>query len=153
MGTQLTLPKGAHTLSFLAQICCGQTAGWIKMPLGVEVGLGQGNIVLDGDPAPPKNGHSTPLLGPYLLWPNGRPSQLLMSTCCQKFREVMRLKIPMQFLCNCQIFFVNSLNIIIPNTHKMLFMTVQFMYLTTAANTSVYRPFFEDNLGKLAPER
>jgi len=27
-------------------------AGWIKMPLGMEVGLGPGHIVLDGDPAP-----------------------------------------------------------------------------------------------------
>ena len=33
----------------------GQTAGWIKMPLGMEIGLGtlgKGDIVLDGDPAP-----------------------------------------------------------------------------------------------------
>jgi len=28
-------------------------AGWIKMPLGTEVGLCPGDIVLDGDPAPP----------------------------------------------------------------------------------------------------
>jgi len=28
-------------------------AGWIKMPLGTEVGLGPGDVVLDGDPAPP----------------------------------------------------------------------------------------------------
>jgi len=28
--------------------------GWITMPLGREVGLGQGDTVLDGDPAPPK---------------------------------------------------------------------------------------------------
>jgi len=41
-----------------------------------------GHIVLDGDPAPPKKGHSSPpLFGPYLLWPNGHPSQLLLSTC------------------------------------------------------------------------
>jgi len=34
-------------------------AGWIKMPLGMEVGLSSGNIVLDGDPAPPRQkGHS-----------------------------------------------------------------------------------------------
>jgi len=33
--------------------CCGQTAGWIKMPLGTEVGLGLGDIVLDGDRASP----------------------------------------------------------------------------------------------------
>ena len=26
------------------------------MPLGMEVGLGPGDIVLDGDPAPPKKG-------------------------------------------------------------------------------------------------
>jgi len=31
----------------------GQTAGWIKMPLGMKVGLGPGDIMLDGDPAPP----------------------------------------------------------------------------------------------------
>jgi len=32
-------------------------AAWIKMPLGMEVGLSPGDIVLDGDPAPlPKNG-------------------------------------------------------------------------------------------------
>jgi len=28
----------------------GQTVGWMKMPLGNEVGLGPGHIVLDGDP-------------------------------------------------------------------------------------------------------
>jgi len=30
---------------------CGQTAEWIKMPLGRGVGLGPGHIVLHGDPA------------------------------------------------------------------------------------------------------
>ena len=30
--------------------------GWIKMPLGTEVGLGPGDIVLDGDPAALKSG-------------------------------------------------------------------------------------------------
>jgi len=53
------------------------------MPLGMEVGLGPGHIVLDGDPAPPSKGHSgIPLFcSPCLLWPNSRPSQLLLSTC------------------------------------------------------------------------
>ena len=32
---------------------CGQTAGWIKMPLGMEVDIGPGDILLDGDPAFP----------------------------------------------------------------------------------------------------
>jgi len=42
------------------------------MLLGMEVGLGPGHIVLDGDPATPasKRG-TTPILGPCLLWPNG----------------------------------------------------------------------------------
>jgi len=37
----------------LAHVYCGQMAGWIKMPLRMEVGLGPGHVVLDGDPAPP----------------------------------------------------------------------------------------------------
>jgi len=67
------------------------------MPLGTELGLGQGDIMLDGDPAPPKKGTAPnfrpmsivamkvaqhpPLFGSHLLWPNGRPSQLLLSSC------------------------------------------------------------------------
>ena len=30
-------------------VYCGHTVGWIKMPLGMEVGLVPGHIVLDGD--------------------------------------------------------------------------------------------------------
>jgi len=45
---------------FSAHVYCGQTAAWIKMPLGMKVGLGPGNIVLDVDPAPPApKGQST----------------------------------------------------------------------------------------------
>ena len=33
-------------------VYCGRTAGWIKLALGMEVDLGPGHIVLDGDPAP-----------------------------------------------------------------------------------------------------
>jgi len=37
----------------------GQTVEWIKMKLGMEVGLGPGHILSDGDPAPPPpKGHS-----------------------------------------------------------------------------------------------
>jgi len=45
-------------------------AGWIKMALDTELGLGPGHIVLDGDPAPQK-WHSPPIFGPCLLWRNG----------------------------------------------------------------------------------
>jgi len=43
-------------------VYCGQTVGWIKMKLtGMDVGLGPGHIVLDGDPALPERGTATPL--------------------------------------------------------------------------------------------
>ena len=42
------------------------------MPLGMEVDLGPGDIVLDGDPAPPtERATAPPIFGPCLLWPNG----------------------------------------------------------------------------------
>ena len=43
----------------------------MKTPLGTEVDLGPGHIVLDGDPTPPrKRGTAaSPLFGPCLLWP------------------------------------------------------------------------------------
>jgi len=40
-----------------ALVYCGQTVGWIKMKLGMEVGLVPGHIALDGDPDPPKGAH------------------------------------------------------------------------------------------------
>ena len=47
-------------------------AGRIKVALSMEVGLGPGHIVLDGDTAPlPKYGTEPPIFGPCLLWPNG----------------------------------------------------------------------------------
>jgi len=39
-----------------------QTVGWIKMPLGTEIGLGIRDIVLDRDPAPPTERDTTTLL-------------------------------------------------------------------------------------------
>jgi len=56
MGTKLPTEKRAQTpTQFLVHVCCGQTAGWIKMPLGTEVNLGPGDVVLDGVVAPPKS--------------------------------------------------------------------------------------------------
>ena len=67
MGTQLLPPQkgggGAERPpQFSAHVQCGQMAGWIKMPLGMEEGLGPGDFVLDGDPAspPPKGGRAPP---------------------------------------------------------------------------------------------
>jgi len=47
-------------------------AAWVKMPLGKEAGLGPGDFVLDGHPAPlSKKGAEPPISGPLLFWPNG----------------------------------------------------------------------------------
>jgi len=120
--------KRGRAPQFSAHVFCGQTAGWIKIPLGTEVGLGPDRIVLDGNLAPlpkkghsqapafrpclfwpngwmdqdatwykgrpeprphcvtwgsssPQKGHSPQFFGSCLLWPNGRPSRLLLSTC------------------------------------------------------------------------
>jgi len=42
------------------------------MALGMEVGLGLGHIVVDGDRAPLHQKGTEPLIiGSFLLWPNG----------------------------------------------------------------------------------
>jgi len=51
MGTQLSQKKGHSPTQFLAHVYCDQTAGWMKTPLGTEIDLDPGHIVLDGDPA------------------------------------------------------------------------------------------------------
>ena len=63
------LPK--PPAQFLAHVYCGKTAGWIKMALGMEVGLSQGHFVLDGNPVPLLKKGEPPIFGPRLLWPNG----------------------------------------------------------------------------------
>ena len=52
-----TVPRASQ---FSPHICCGQMAGWIKMPRGSEVGLSPSDTVLDGDlaPPPPKGGEA-----------------------------------------------------------------------------------------------
>jgi len=50
-------------------VYCGQTIGWIKMKLGMEVGVGPDHIVLDGDPVPLKGHTAQP--------PNFRPMSIV----------------------------------------------------------------------------
>jgi len=69
---------------FSAHVYFSQTAGWIRIPLGREVGFGSGNIVFDGDPAPPhRKGLSSPHFSAIFVVANtgNRPSQLLLSSC------------------------------------------------------------------------
>jgi len=51
-------------------VYCGQTVGWIKMKLGMEVGLNPCHIVLDGTQPPKGQGHSPSIFGSCLLWTN-----------------------------------------------------------------------------------
>ena len=67
MGTQLPSPKGAQPPIYGRRLLC-QLAGWIKMPLGMEVGLGPRHTVLD---AVPQNRAQPPIFGPCVLRPNG----------------------------------------------------------------------------------
>ena len=75
-------PEMGYSPQFSVHVCCGQMAGWMKTPLGTEVDLSPGHIVLDGDPAPPRKGHSSPpLFSAHVYCGHGRPSQLLLSSC------------------------------------------------------------------------
>jgi len=71
-------PKKGRTggaSQFLAHVYCGQTAGWIKTPLGTEVDLGAGHFVLDRFPAVGERGTAVLLFSVHTG--HGRPSQLL----------------------------------------------------------------------------
>jgi len=66
MVTMLPSPqKGAElppqTKKISAHVYCGQTAGWIKLVLDMEVGLSPGDFVFDGDLVPfPQKGAEPP---------------------------------------------------------------------------------------------
>jgi len=65
--------KRGRTPKFSAHVYCGQTAGWMKLVLGMEVGLRPGDFVRWGpSPLVQKGGGApSPIFGPLLLWPNG----------------------------------------------------------------------------------
>jgi len=59
---------------------CGQTVGWIKMKLGMQVGLGPGDIVLLETQLRLK-GHISPLFSAHVCCAKRSPISLLSSTC------------------------------------------------------------------------
>jgi len=60
-GDPAPLNKEAHNPQFWSMSFFGQTAGWIRMPLAMEIVLGPGQIVIDGDTVPPPyKRHSSP---------------------------------------------------------------------------------------------
>jgi len=67
-GPSFPQKRGIADCQFLAHIYCGQTAGWIRILLGTELGLGPGDTVLDGDPAPLwKRGTTGPTFWPMSI--------------------------------------------------------------------------------------
>ena len=61
---------------------CGQMVGRIKMKLGMQVGLGPGHIVLDGDPAPPS--------------PKGNNPQFSAHICCRQMAAWIKMSLGME---------------------------------------------------------
>jgi len=69
-------PPKKSTAPIFAHVCCGQTAGWIKMPPSTEINLRPGDIALDRQPAPPPQKKkwgdtAAPHFSAHVLWPNG----------------------------------------------------------------------------------
>ena len=63
-----------HSPQFSVHICCGQIVRWIKMPLGMEAGLGPGDFFKMGTQLPlakKVGGAPSPIFGTCPLWPNG----------------------------------------------------------------------------------
>jgi len=59
-GNPAPLPQRSTVHKFSTHVCCGQMAGWIKLPLGRKAGLSPGHIVLDGYPPPLPKGAQSP---------------------------------------------------------------------------------------------
>ena len=88
MGTPLP-PERGSAAQFSAHVYCAKRLdGWMKTPLGTEVDLGPGQIVLVRDPAPPppKGAQHPPSFLAHVYCGHGRPSQLLLS-CCFSMEE------------------------------------------------------------------
>jgi len=80
-GPSWPLPKrgGGGPPKFSAHVYCDQTAGWMKLVLGMVVGLSPGEFVLDGDPSPlPPKGQS--------LFPQFQRLRLRISKLDRKWR-------------------------------------------------------------------
>ena len=78
MGPRSPSSKGGQSPPIFGPCLLLQTAGWMKLVLGMEIGLSPGDFVLDGDPVPfPQKGAEPPyqIFGPFLLWPNGSMHQ------------------------------------------------------------------------------
>ena len=82
MWTQLPPEKGTLTpTQFLAYVFCGQMAGWMKKLLCTAVDLGPRPHCTRRGPSSHERGTAAPLFLAHVYCGNGRPSQLLLSSC------------------------------------------------------------------------
>jgi len=73
--------KGHNNSNFPLMSIVAKRYGLIKIKFVSKVDLDSGHIVLDGDhPSHPEMAQQSPIFDPCLLWANGLPSQLLLST-------------------------------------------------------------------------
>ena len=71
MGIQPLPQRKGHSHPPIFGPCLLWPNRWIKMPLGMEIGLSPGAFVSDGDPALTPKVAEPPIFGPRLLWPSG----------------------------------------------------------------------------------
>ena len=96
MGTQLPSPETGAEPQLSAHVRCGKTAGWIKISLDKEVGLGLGDFVLDVDRSPPpERGTAAPSFWPMPIVAKrsliSATAELLLS--CYKY--TLRVLVPL----------------------------------------------------------
>jgi len=72
-------PLKGHSPQFSANVRCGQTDGWTKMPLGMVVGLGSGDFVFDGDQKKAQH--------PTQFWPKSIVAKRLGGSRCHLVRR------------------------------------------------------------------
>ena len=76
------LPIKGRSPQLSAHVYCGRTAACIKMPPGIELGLGPGDFVLDGDPAPSPQ--------------RGTDPQFLAHICCGQMAAWIKMSLGME---------------------------------------------------------
>ena len=91
--------KGTEPLPILAHVYCGQTAGWIKTPLGTEVDRPR-PLCIRRVPSyrRKRNSSPPPLFSAHAYCGHGRPSQLLLSSCT---KMILCKKVPSCDACLC----------------------------------------------------
>jgi len=90
---------------YLMLVYCGQTVGWIKMPLGTEIGLRLGDTVLDGDS--PRKGAQHPTFLPILFGP---VSIVAKRSPISAYTAELLFFLDVPWCCHCVLFAINRVS-------------------------------------------